>query len=63
MDAPKTAKRRRRKTKRPSLRTIIRQMNSDLGGVQADCEYGCYTDPDSQCEHGKDSWALIMGLI
>lgn len=48
---------------RPSLEAVMEMMDSDTGGVEAACEHGCYTDPDGQCPHGKDSWALIMGLI
>jgi len=24
---------------------------------------GCVVEPDGTCEHGKKSWALVMGLI
>ncbi len=24
---------------------------------------GCWVEPDGICEHGEESWLLIMGLI
>ena len=27
------------------------------------CPDGCWVEPDGQCTHGLDSWALILGLI
>ena len=31
------------------------------GGCETPC--GCWVEPDGTCEHGQDSWLLILGMI
>jgi hypothetical protein len=33
------------------------------GGCEAACPEGCWVEPDGRCEHGKDSWLIVLGLI
>ena len=42
--------------------TIDQLMEWEVDGI---CEStdGCIVEPDGTCEHGKQSWLLVMGLI
>lgn len=33
------------------------------GFCEAACEHGCIVEPDGTCEHGKESWLLVLGFI
>lgn len=33
----------------------------DEGGCEA--TDGCWVEPDGICEHGKQSWLLVLGMI
>ena len=46
----------------PSIEILI-AWEMDEGGCEAACEYGCWVEPDGTCEHGKDSWLIVLGLI
>lgn len=48
-------------TKAPSVATLKRWM--DEGGCEAKCRYGCWVEPDGTCEHGCESWLLVLGMI
>lgn len=45
--------------KKPSLRQLEEWMD------ESGCETpdGCWTEPDGRCEHGQESWLLILGMI
>ena len=43
----------------PDEETLMEWMND--GGCEA--TDGCWVEPDGICEHGKQSWLLVMGLI
>jgi hypothetical protein len=43
----------------PDIEEIEEWMND--GGCEA--TDGCWVEPDGTCEHGKKSWALVLGLI
>ncbi len=43
----------------PCQKTLERWMN-DGGCESLD---GCWTEPDSSCEHGQPSWLMAMGMI
>jgi len=45
--------------KQPSQATLERWMNN--GGCEA--TDGCWVEPDGRCEHGCESWLLVLGLI
>ena len=36
---------------------------ADEGGCVAACPHECWVEPDGTCEHGHDSWLLVLGLI
>ena len=61
-DAPPTANHHqgRRRTRRPSMEELQRQVQEDGGGEATD---GCFVEPDGTCEHGQPSWLLALGLI
>ena len=44
---------------RPDMESLT-EMVAD--GV-VDATDGCQVEPDGQCEHGHNSWLLVMGLI
>jgi hypothetical protein len=50
---------KKERSKRPSVGQLKRWMNE--GGCETPC--GCWVEPDGTCEHGEQSWMLIMGLI
>ena len=35
----------------------------DEGGCVAACPHECWVEPDGTCEHGHDSWLLVLGYI
>ena len=43
----------------PTLEQLSEWM--DEGGCET--PDGCWVEADGTCEHGQDSWMLIMGLI
>ena len=43
----------------PDLEQIEEWM--DEGGCEA--TDGCWVEPDGTCEHGCESWAIVLGLI
>ena len=47
------------KVHKPSQACLEEWMND--GGCEA--IDGCWTEPDSACEHGKPSWLMALGLI
>ena len=54
-----TPRKPRRKRRTPSIATLERWMND--GGCQT--TDGCWVEPDGRCEHGCESWLLVMGMI
>lgn len=48
-----------RERKEPSLKTLEKWM---ADGV-ARATDGCRVEPDGQCQHGKPSWFLVLGMI
>jgi hypothetical protein len=48
-----------RKRRAPGVATLERWM--DEGGCEA--TDGCWVEPDGRCEHGKESWLLVLGWI
>lgn len=49
----------RKTRKSPSLRTLMAW--EEEGGCEA--TDGCWVEPDGTCEHGAESWLLVMGMI
>jgi hypothetical protein len=47
------------KPRTPSIREL--EAWEREGGCEA--TDGCWVEPDGECEHGKRSWLLVMGLI
>lgn len=45
--------------KTPSL-TTLKRWQSDGGCEATD---GCWVEPDGTCEHGCESWLLVLGMI
>lgn len=45
--------------KEPSLATLIRWERNGTCKTPD----GCVVEPDGQCEHGLDSWLLMLGYI
>ena len=45
--------------KTPSIKQL-EEWASDCGCEATD---GCWVEPDGECEHGCQSWLLVMGLI
>lgn len=43
----------------PDVETLEQWLEE--GGCEA--TDGCWTEPDGVCEHGHQSWLLVMGLI
>lgn len=43
----------------PSIEQIVQWHRE--GGCEA--TDGCWVEPDGTCEHGKDSWMIVMGVI
>ena len=43
----------------PTIEQLTEWMNDSV------CEAtdGCLVEPDGTCEHGKDSWMLVLGYI
>jgi hypothetical protein len=50
---------KRRTTREPSAATLERWLND--GGCEA--TDGCWVEPDGTCEHGCQSWLIVMGVI
>ena len=46
-------------SKKPSIDQLEEWI--DEGGCEA--TDGCWVDQDGQCEHGCDSWLIVLGLI
>ena len=42
--------------------TIEQLRDWTFDGV-CECPDGCETEPDGDCEHGQQSWLLILGYI
>ena len=47
------------KRKYPSTEQLVEWVAE--GGCEA--TDGCWVEPDGECEHGKQSWLLDMGVI
>lgn len=47
------------KRKEPSVATMRRWISDGV----AKATDGCRVEPDGTCEHGADSWLLVLGLI
>lgn len=45
--------------KQPSMATLI-ALSDDGKGMATD---GCIVEPDGTCEHGHDSWLIVLGFI
>lgn len=43
----------------PDIETLEEWENEGM----AEATDGCIVEPDGTCEHGKQSWLIIMGLI
>lgn len=46
-------------SKAPSIATMERWMSNGV----AKATDGCRVEPDGVCEHGKESWILVLGFI
>ncbi len=44
----------------PSIEDLIRWEREDSGCEATD---GCWVEPDGRCQHGHDSWLIVLGLI
>jgi hypothetical protein len=47
-------------TEQPDLETLIEWFTEDAGCEATD---GCWVEPDGTCQHGHQSWFLVLGLI
>lgn len=47
------------KVHKPCDSTLMEWAND--GGCEA--VDGCWTEPDGECEHGKPSWLMALGMI
>lgn len=45
--------------KPPTIKTMERWSNDGV----AKATDGCRCEPDGSCQHGKQSWLLVLGLI
>ena len=49
-----------KKTRRqPSMRTLMQWADDGI----AEATDGCRVEPDGTCEHGCESWLIVLGLI
>ena len=46
-------------TKAPSMASIERMANDGV----AKATDGCRVEPDGSCEHGHNSWLIVLGMI
>jgi hypothetical protein len=47
------------KPKRPSLATLERWANEG----RCKTPDGCWVEPDGSCQHGQDSWLIVLGYV
>jgi len=47
----------------PRKQPSLEQIEDWLQDGTCEATDGCEVEPDGTCEHGKKSWALVMGLI
>ena len=45
----------------PTLEELEAMMFDGL--ARAKCPHGCEVEPDGRCEHGNDSWLVVLGMI
>lgn len=48
-------------TAEPSIAQLDEWWRAGVCG--ADCPYGCVVEFDGTCEHGNNSWFIVLGLI
>lgn len=46
-------------TEEPSIEELMDWMEDGI----AEATDGCDVEPDGRCEHGCESWLLVLGLI
>jgi len=46
-----------------AIEPTIEQLDEWLEDEGCEAEDGCWVEPDGVCEHGCESWLIVLGMI
>jgi len=46
-----------------AIEPTIEQLDEWLEDGGCEAEDGCWVEPDGVCEHGCESWLIVLGMI